>query len=153
MVAEVRRAMVGYYPGGGVYAVGNPGITLTQAQEMAARKGLAGFQLFPLGGDDADGGQHIYRRRGEDGKYTEPGSSSEFAAMLSFYVGKRRGPLCGDSGSIGPPISTPRIQTPENPRTVRQPETLRKEVIVDDLPKGDSADPPRLRSLPNRSVV
>lgn len=153
MVAEVRRAMVGYYPGGGVYAVGNPGITLTQAQEMAARKGLVGFQLFPLGGDDADGGQHTYRRRGEDGKYTEPGQASEFAAQLSFYAGKQRGPLCGDSGSIGPPICTSRIRNPENPRTDRQPEILRKELIIDDLPEGDSADPPRRRGLPDRAMV
>jgi hypothetical protein len=153
MVAEIRRAMVGYYPGGGVYAVGNPGITLTKAQEMAARKGLVGFQLLPLGGDDADGGQHTYWRRGEDGKYTEPGSSREFAALLCFYSEKQRGPLCGDSASIGPPICTSRIRTPENPRTERQPETLRKEAMVDDLLEGDSADAPRLRSLPDRSVV
>ena len=86
MASEVKRAMVGYYPGGGVYAVGNPGITLTGARERAAKEGLVGFQLFPLGGDDADGGEHIYRRRGENGTYTERGQSREFAAQLSEYV-------------------------------------------------------------------
>ncbi len=86
MAAKAKRAMVGYYPGGGVYAVGNPGITLTEARERAAKEGLVGFQLFPLGGDDADGGEHLYRRRGENGTYTERGQSWEFAAQLTEHV-------------------------------------------------------------------
>jgi hypothetical protein len=39
MAAEPLCAMVGYYPPpGGVYAVGNPGITLTKAREPCSHE-------------------------------------------------------------------------------------------------------------------
>ncbi len=78
-------AMIGYYPsGGGVYAVGNEGVTVKEAKELAAKEGLELFQLFPLQGKES--GPHQFYRRQEDGTYKQ-GRSREFAARLSGYVG------------------------------------------------------------------
>ncbi len=82
-----KFAMIGYYPNsvsGGVYAVGNEGITLEDAKELAAEESLELFQLFPL--KDKETGQHQFYRRQEDGSYKQ-GRSREFAARLSGYVG------------------------------------------------------------------
>ncbi len=82
-----KYAMVGYYPSdvsGGVYAVGNEGVTTQEAKERAAEEGLELFQLFPLRGKPT--GNHRFYRLKEDGNY-EHGRSREFAARLSEYVG------------------------------------------------------------------
>ncbi|MBA4116220.1 MAG: hypothetical protein H0X71_07225 [Rubrobacter sp.] len=82
-----KFAMIGYYPNsvsGGVYAVGNEGITLEDAKELAAEESLELFQLFPL--KDKETRQHQFYRRQEDGSYKQ-GRSREFAARLSGYVG------------------------------------------------------------------
>ena len=80
-----KFAMVGYYPSGQVYAVGNEGITRDGAKERAAEEGLEVFQLFPLHGQE-ETGDHVFYRRRSDGGY-EIGRSREFAARLSPYVG------------------------------------------------------------------
>jgi hypothetical protein len=79
--------MIGYYPNdvsGQVYAVGNEGVTVDEAKEHATREGLEMYQLFPLRYKPT--GQHLFRRRNEDGDYVQ-GRSREFAARLSGYVG------------------------------------------------------------------
>jgi hypothetical protein len=51
-----KYAMIGYYPsdvGGGVYAVGNEGVTVAEAKEHAAKEGLELFQVFPLQGQES----------------------------------------------------------------------------------------------------
>ena len=81
-----KYAMIGYYPlhvSGQVYAVGNEGVTVEEAKERAAEKGLEMFQLFPLPGE---GGGHRFYRLHENGKYAQ-GQSRYFAARLSGYVG------------------------------------------------------------------
>ncbi len=87
-VEEAKKyAMVGYYPNdvsGGVYAVGNEGVTVKEAKERAAEEGLELFQLFPLRGKPT--GDHRFYRLEEDGSYKR-GESREFAARLSGYVG------------------------------------------------------------------
>ena len=82
-----KYAMIGYYlsdVGGGVYAVGNEGVTVAEAKEHAATEGLELFQLFPL--QRHESGPHQFYRRQEDGTYKQ-GRSREFAARLSGYVG------------------------------------------------------------------
>jgi len=82
-----KYAMIGYYPNevsGGVYAVGNEGVTTEEAKEHAAREHLELFQLFPLKGQQS--GPHRFYRRNENGNYVH-GRSREFAARLSGYVG------------------------------------------------------------------
>jgi hypothetical protein len=86
--AEEKYAMIGYYPidvSGQVYAVGNEGVTVEEAKEHAAGEGLEMYQLFPLRYKPT--GQHLFRRRNEDGDYVQ-GRSREFAARLSEYVGR-----------------------------------------------------------------
>jgi hypothetical protein len=87
-VEEAKKyAMVGYYPNdvsGGVYAVGNEGVTTQEAKKRAAEEGLELFQLFPLRGKPT--GDHRFYRLKEDGSYKR-GESREFAARLSGYVG------------------------------------------------------------------
>jgi hypothetical protein len=83
-----KYAMIGYYPDldkGGVYAVGNEGVTVKKAKELAAKEDLELFQLFPLQGKQS--GPHQLYRRKEDGGYKQ-GRSREFAARLSGYVGR-----------------------------------------------------------------
>lgn len=83
-----KYAMIGYYPNevsGGVYAVGNEGVTAQEAKEQAAEEDLELYQLFPLRGKET--GQHQLYRRQEDGTYKQ-GRSREFAARLSGYVGR-----------------------------------------------------------------
>ncbi len=82
-----KFAVVGYYPTGAVYAVGNPGITLDEAKEHAAKEDLESFQLFPLERRSPKGGQHGFYRRDENGEYKKR-RSREFAAQLSPYVAK-----------------------------------------------------------------
>lgn len=88
-VEETKKyAMIGYYPNevsGGVYAVGNEGVTTRKAKELAAKEDLELFQLFPLQGKET--GQHQFYRRNEHGEYKQ-GRSREFAARLSGYVGR-----------------------------------------------------------------
>jgi hypothetical protein len=82
-----KYAMIGYYPNavsGGVYAVGNEGVTVDEAKEHATREDLECFQLFPLRAKPT--GPHRFYRRDEDGQYKH-GRSREFAARLSGYVG------------------------------------------------------------------
>ena len=82
-----KYAMIGYYPNevsGGVYAVGNEGVTAKEAKEQAAEEDLELYQLFPLRGKQS--GPHQLYRRQEDGTYKQ-GRSREFAARLSGYVG------------------------------------------------------------------
>ena len=79
-----KYAMIGYYPSGPVFAVGNEGVTTKKAKEHAAREGLECFQLFPLLNKPT--GQHLFYYRDEDGKYKK-GKSRYFAARLSGYVG------------------------------------------------------------------
>lgn len=80
-----KYALIGYYPEqihGQVYAVGNEGVTVEEAKELAANEGLELFQVFPLPGE---GGGHRFFRRQEDDSYKQ-GRSREFAARLSAYV-------------------------------------------------------------------
>ncbi len=88
MEEETKKyAMIGYYPNevsGGVYAVGNEGVTTQEAHERAVEEDLELFQLFPLRGQPT--GQHRFYRRQVDGAYKQ-GQSREFAARLSEYVG------------------------------------------------------------------
>ncbi len=79
--------MVGYYPSGVVYAVGNPGVMPDEAKVHAARENLESFQLFPLERQPPRGGQHGFYRRDENGEYKRR-RSREFAAQLSPYVAK-----------------------------------------------------------------
>lgn len=85
--AKKKFAMIGYYhrTEGGVYAVGNEGITRADAITTAAEEGLELFQLFPLEGKHT--GQHQFYYRKQDGEYKQ-GQSRHFAARLSGYVGK-----------------------------------------------------------------
>ena len=83
-----KFAMIGYYheTEGGVYAVGNEGVTIQEAKERAAKEGLALFQLFPLQGKES--GDHQFYPRQEDGSYNKQGKSRYFCARLSPYVGR-----------------------------------------------------------------
>ena len=73
-------------PEGGVYAVGNEGVTLQEAKERAAQEGLALFQFFPLQGKET--GQHQFYPRQADGSYNKQGRSRYFCARLSPNVGR-----------------------------------------------------------------
>jgi hypothetical protein len=83
-----KFAMIGYYheTEGGVYAVGNEGVTIQEAKERAAKEGLVLFQLFPLQGKES--GDHQFYPRQGDGSYNKQGKTRYFCARLSGYVGR-----------------------------------------------------------------
>jgi hypothetical protein len=82
-----KYAIIGYYPSGVVYAVGNEGVTPVEAKEHAAKQDLECFQLFPLERQPPKGGHHGFYRRDENGEYRK-GRSRYFAAKVSPYVAK-----------------------------------------------------------------